>query len=248
MPEALSAPRIERPWRLYRAHALLLAVTAVAMAWLFHATRLDLQLAAPYYDAVNDTFPWRYAWVSKYLIHRYVKYALLLCGIATWTLAAWSSLRPHRPGFVAEHRRRLWFVAFCSVLVPTVIALLRRSSAMHCPWEVVDFGGYAPYFDLFSAAPAGVRPGRCFPAAFVASGSWLLALALLWYPERKRRSVLVGIAALVFGFGLGWVQQMRGAHFLSHTLWSLWISWAVVLAVHASSGAWRERSGSRQGS
>jgi len=39
---------------------------------------------------------------------------------------------------------------------------------------------------------------------------------------------------------MGWVQQMRGAHFLSHTLWSLWVSWAVVLLVHAACGAWRE--------
>jgi membrane-associated PAP2 superfamily phosphatase len=33
---------------------------------------------------------------------------------------------------------------------------------------------------------------------------------------------------------------MRGAHFLSHTLWSLWVSWAMVVLLHALSGAWRE--------
>ena len=113
MPEPSSAARIERPWRLYRTHALLLAVTAVAMAWLFHVTRLDLQLAAPYYDAVNHTFPWRYAWVSKYFIHRYVKYALLLCRPRRpGSLAAWYELRPHaRRVSLPSHRRRLWFVA-----------------------------------------------------------------------------------------------------------------------------------------
>jgi membrane-associated PAP2 superfamily phosphatase len=64
----------------------------------------------------------------------------------------------------------------------------------------------------------------------------------LWYPERKGRCVVVGLLALAWGFGLGWLQQMRGAHFLSHTLWSLWLSWAVVLVVHYALGAWRERS------
>jgi membrane-associated PAP2 superfamily phosphatase len=34
---------------------------------------------------------------------------------------------------------------------------------------------------------------------------------------------------------------MRGAHFLSHTLWSLWIGWAVVLLIHVACGAGRER-------
>jgi membrane-associated PAP2 superfamily phosphatase len=36
----------------------------------------------------------------------------------------------------------------------------------------------------------------------------------------------LGIGA---GLGLGWVQQLRGAHFLSHTLWSAWIAAAIVL-------------------
>jgi membrane-associated PAP2 superfamily phosphatase len=31
--------------------------------------------------------------------------------------------------------------------------------------------------------------------------------------------------AVLVGLGLGWVQQMRGAHFMSHTLWSGWVCW-----------------------
>ena len=226
---------------MYRAQAVLLAVTGGLMAWVFHATRLDLQLAAPYYDPVNHAFPWRFAWISKYFIHRYVKYALLTAGVGVWAIAVWTRLRPRASGFFATHRRRWWLVAWSLVLVPTLIGILRRFSPMHCPWEIVDFGGYAPYVDLLTAGPAGMRPGRCFPAAFVASASWTLAFALLWYPEHKRRSVVAGLVALSLSFGLGWVQQMRGAHFLSHTLWSLWVSWAAILVLHALTGAWRER-------
>lgn len=233
---------VARPVRFYLWQALLLAVSAAVLLWLFHATRLDLRLATPYYDPVNHTFPWRYAWISKYFIHRYLKYALLMAGAAVWLAALSTRFRARSPRFLVTHRRRWWFVAWCFVAVPIVIAVLRRLSPMHCPWEVADFGGYAPYFDLLTTAPAGLRAGHCFPAAFVASGSWLLGFALLWYPEHKLRSVTVGIAALLLSFALGWVQQMRGAHFLSHTLWSLWVSWAVVLVVHATSGAWRERS------
>jgi len=28
------------------------------------------------------------------------------------------------------------------------------------------------------------------------------------------------------GFALGLAQQMRGAHFMSHTLWTAWLCWA----------------------
>jgi membrane-associated PAP2 superfamily phosphatase len=38
-----------------------------------------------------------------------------------------------------------------------------------------------------------------------------------------------GLAAgLIFGLA----QQLRGAHFLSHDLWALAISWLVALALH----------------
>lgn len=220
---------------------MLLALAAIALGVVFHVTRLDLVLATPYYDPVNHAFPWRFAWATKYLVHRYLKYALLLGGVAVWVVALRTQRRPRIDGFFASHRRRWWCVAWSFVAVPVVIAILRRLSPMHCPWEIVDFGGRAPYFDLFSAVPAGVHPGHCFPAAFVGTGSWLLAFALLWFPERRLRSAAIGIAALALAFAMGWVQQMRGAHFLSHTLWSLWVSWVVVLLVHAATGAWRER-------
>jgi membrane-associated PAP2 superfamily phosphatase len=238
LSNAVLGPRRLR-W-FYLCNAAVLAIAAIVLGALFHFTRLDLQLAAPYYDPVNHTFPWRYAWVSKYFVHRYMKYALLALGIGVWLLALKQSWRPASSGFFASHRRRWWMIAWSFVLVPLVIGLLRRESAMHCPWEITDFGGYAPYFDLLSPVPAGLRGGRCFPAAFVASGSWTLAFALLWYPERRRLAFTAGLATLALAFALGWVQQMRGAHFLSHTLWSLWISWAVVLLVHAATGAGRE--------
>ena len=38
-------------------------------------------------------------------------------------------------------------------------------------------------------------------------------------------------AALVLGFGLGAVQQVRGAHYMSHTLWTAWLCWTIGGAV-----------------
>lgn len=240
MSEPAVATDSRWPRRFYLGQGLLLALSALGLLWLFHATRLDLVLAAPYYDAVNHTFPWRYAWVTKYFIHHRIKEALIVVGLAIWALALYARRR-RVPRFMVGRQRRWWTLAWSFVLVPTVIAVLRHFSSMHCPWDVLDFGGYAPYFDLLDSAPAGVRAGRCFPSGFTATGAWLLAFGLLWYPEHRLRSVLAGMLALAVAFGLGWAQQMRGAHFLSHTLWSLWVGWAVILAIHAGCGAWRER-------
>jgi membrane-associated PAP2 superfamily phosphatase len=32
----------------------------------------------------------------------------------------------------------------------------------------------------------------------------------------------------------GVVQQMRGAHYMSHTLWTAWICWTVTFAIDAA--------------
>ena len=226
------------PARLYAPHVAMLAFAALVLAGLFHFTALDVRLASPWYDSAHHTFPWRYAWVTKYAIHRYLKdvqivFGVCMCGVALSATRA-------RAGFLATHRRRLWCIAVSFVAVPTIIAALQRLSPMHCPWDVVGFGGGIPYFDLLSSPPPGVRAGHCFPAAFLTSGAWMLSFAWLWFPERRRLSVGIGVAALAWAFGLGFVQQMRGAHFLSHTLWSLWLGWAIVVLVHCTCGAWRE--------
>ena len=53
------------------------------------------------------------------------------------------------------------------------------------------------------------------------------------------------VAALPAGLLLGWAQQLRGAHYLSHTLWSAWICWATGWAVEATCTAWMDRNGQR---
>ena len=75
--------------------------------------------------------------------------------------------------------------------------------------------GRAPYLRLFDALPFGVQPGHCLPAGHASS------------------ALCAGLAALAFGGAVGWLQQLRGAHFLMHTLWSVWIACAVVAVVVA---------------
>ena len=38
---------------------------------------------------------------------------------------------------------------------------------------------------------------------------------------------------LIAGLALGLSQQMRGAHFMSHTLWTAWFCWVTALAIDA---------------
>ena len=62
---------------------------------------------------------------------------------------------------------------------------------------------------------------------------WLAALAAFWLPRAPGKASVVFLGGLLIGSGLGWVQQMRGQHFLTHTLWTDWLASALTVALIA---------------
>lgn len=219
--------------RFYLRHCLLLVFTGLLIAVLFHGNHLDLLLADPLFDFNNHLWPYRGAWWSKTLVHSWFKGGMIVFAL----FCLWKTWR-HRKAIDA---RRWRVVAAAIFAVPTIVSVWKRNSAMHCPWYVDRYDGNNPYFDFFSAIPGNVVDvGHCFPAGFVSTVGWLLAFALLRYPEDRKFSRRAGLAALATCLFFGLVQQMRGAHFMSHVLWTIWLSWAIVLALHAMLGAWRQ--------
>ena len=87
------------------------------------------------------------------------------------------------------------------------------------------------YHPLIGAAVDTPGVGGCFPAAHPLSGYAWLAVGFALYFGDRRRSWQSW--ALAFGLGtlFGVVQIARGAHFLSHVLWSAWIVWGVNVAL-----------------
>ena len=50
--------------------------------------------------------------------------------------------------------------------------------------------------------------------------------------SQPKRAYFFLIAGVILGFAMGWAQMMRGAHFLSHNLWTGWIIWFVNVIVY----------------
>lgn len=211
--------------RMTWAGIALLAVSALFLFWL-GSTRLDVHLAASIYDPAAGGFPLRHAWFAEVLAHKWLKWCMLVLGAGVLVLVLRDAWRP-LSWMTAELRVRLRVVVACSISIPMVVSVLKRLSASHCPWDIVDYGGSAPYIHLLDAMPAGVTAGHCFPAGHATSVLWLVSLCTLWLPWQPRRAFIVAMLALLAGGVIGWIQQLRGAHFLSHTLWSMWIACAV---------------------
>jgi membrane-associated PAP2 superfamily phosphatase len=207
-----------------------LVLAALAIAWLGQFTDIDLALADWLFDAGARSFAWRDAWLADTFNHQILKLLFTLAALGFIGLAGFDLVRPSARRSALD-RLRLRVVALSAVLVPLAISLLKQVSVSHCPWDLARYGGQEPYLRLFDALPAGVMPGHCMPAGHASSALWLVALAVYWLPAPARHARMIAFMALSVGAASGWLQQMRGAHFLTHTLWSMWIGCAIVLGV-----------------
>jgi len=96
---------------------------------------------------------------------------------------------------------------------------------MNCPWDIARYGGQHPYLSLFEYHSEIGRYGKCFPAGHASGGYAFLSLYFFFWvvrPEWKKVGLWVGI---ITGLTFGIVQQVRGAHFISHDLWTIAVCW-----------------------
>lgn len=207
-----------------------LIASAVAIAAIAQWTDIDLWLADLYYDPVRRVFPWDNTWFARDFMHGYLKQVIVWFGFLT--IAAMLIDLVYPLFRKSPLRRPQWrFVALASVLEPLLVRTLKASSNLHCPVGIDLYGGRAPLLRLFDAVPPEWHAGHCFPAGHASAGMWLSALAVFWLPAHPRKALAVFVGGLSVGLTMGWVQQMRGMHFLTHTLATAWLSTALLFAM-----------------
>ncbi|MGV3573193.1 MAG: phosphatase PAP2 family protein [Ramlibacter sp.] len=216
--------------RLPRAPWITLGLLGAAAAW--DATGWDMALAQLAGGAQG--FPWRDHWLPASLLHVGARAAawLLVLGL---TLAVWWPPRSLRR---LPSRRRVQLVA-SALLAAAAVALLKSGTTTSCPWDLAEFGGVAQHVSHWSRLADG-GPGRCFPAGHASSGFILFGGYFAWRGTDARVARLWLLAAGAAGLVLGLAQQWRGAHFMSHTLWTAAVCWCVAVAVDAGFGRVRK--------
>ena len=128
-----------------------------------------------------------------------------------------------------------------AALSTALVVALKRLTRMDCPWDAAVYGGAHPYFTLFQARPAGIEPSGCFPAGQASAGYAWISLYFFFLcvrPAWRRLGFAIGVSG---GLVLGAVQQLRGAHYLSHDAWTLAICWLVSVGVHRLANRWTLR-------
>lgn len=219
--------------------AALLTMAAVSLMAVALWTDWDLMLADHAFDPHAKVFPLRHVWLTETFNHVILKRAFIVLALLVLTAVLWDLASPR--GWSWLRRFQLRVVALSAVLVPAATSLLKQASDSHCPWDLERYGGTEPYVGLFEHLPVGISAGQCMPGGHASSALWLISLSVFFIPHRLVRAASVLAAFLVMGIGVGWLQQLRGAHFLTHTLWSAWIAVLIVFLITTCLDRWPRR-------
>ena len=212
---AVAFPTERRSALRFDVAVALLGLLAV-LAWEFSA--LDLSVSRHF--GTRGGFPWRDAWFTRALLHDGGR-------ALGWCTMAFMVGRALWPGEAAPARTHRWYWIGASLLCLLLVPTIKRLSASSCPWDLSEFGGAAAYVPHWWLGVSDGGPGHCFPSGHAVAAFAFLPLYFDW---RQRRPQLARwCLALVCGVGAlyGWGQLARGAHYVSHTLWSAWLCWAV---------------------
>ena len=170
-----------------------------------------------------------------------------LLGWVCMALLVWMVCKP--PSFATSFQRmppqRRWFMLAGVIAASLLIQWLKWRSLTSCPWDYQIFGGIAQDISHWRFGQHDGGPGRCFPAGHPSAGFAFLAVPVFLSLHSRRQAIWLAVAAMSVGGLLGLTQITRGAHFVSHVLWSAWWCAAAACVMLLICLAW-EQHGVRQ--
>lgn len=203
----------------------LLGMSLVIAAWTIG--HRDLWLADRLYAWEGGRWALKHAFLTEDMIH---------VGGRDLSAAAWSGVLAcfmvagYRKAW-AHLRKPLGYLLLATLAASLLVAWVKSWSNVDCPWDLLRYGGARPYIDLFSLRPVGLSRGACFPAGHASGGYAWFALYFYFLAVRPAWRWHGFVTGLALGLTFGVAQQLRGAHFLSHDLWTATICWVAVASV-----------------
>ncbi len=218
--------RDQRFWWRHAGGPLLAFLLAIAVIAVLSA---DARVArALFFDEATGRWIGANAWWANELMHTGGRWLIRLVALGAIVAAIVGTARS---GY-AHWRRPAVYLALAIILSTGLVGLLKSMTNVDCPVDLKPFGGDRPYVGLLSDRPDNLPHARCFPAAHASSGYALLALYFLFAESHRRRARLGLNVGIGLGLLFGLAQQARGAHFLSHDLWSALIVWLTCLSLY----------------
>jgi len=192
---------------------------------------LDINMAQIFYDRQHHLWPYANLWLTQTILHDGAAdvIGLIFISIILFFFATLFSSKGRR------YRRATGFVILASLTGIIIVGALKDITHLYTPWDLKEFGGQYPNIRLFDSVASYLPVGHAFPSGHASGGFALLSIYFVARYYQHRYCLRSLYIALAVGFVLGLDQQIRGAHMISHDLFTLaicWLScifWAVVL-------------------
>ncbi len=226
-----SARRRSWRWRMPALY-LLPALALVGSALAAMVSGFDFWMADRLYALQGGNWVLRHSYLATKILHPAGRDASTIAWICVLVLCASCSRFPRW----SHHRRPLACLAASVLLSTLLVSWIKSWSNVDCPWDLLRYGGERAYSHVFSIRPENTPGGACFPAGHASGGyAWMAAYFyfLAVAPTLRWRGLAVGIS---LGMLFGILQQLRGAHFVSHDLATAAVCWLVAVLVYACAG------------
>lgn len=218
--------QIDKPFLLISLTKLI--VILILITFIIEIFSLDKLVADHIYQWEGNQWSLKNEWATAVLIHlggKYFSISMLLITLmlllASYTLPA---LKPWK--------YRLLYLVTATLSGSIFVSIGKSFSDISCPWDFDRYGGTLEYTSLLEQL--WLRNGsHCFPAGHASAGfAWVALYFVGLHSNSIWRRWALGFA-LLLGCIFGISQQLRGAHFLSHDIWSFGFCWMVSLICYA---------------
>ncbi len=204
----------------WRNHLYIPLFVFMFIAAAFELGKVDIWIADRIYAWEGSTWALKNAWITNTIIHQLGKKLSLLVAVIILTALILSYMSQ----YFRQHRRELVYLLLAAGGSSALISGLKSISHVSCAWDFFRYGGALEYTSVYTQI-RNLSGGNCFPAGHASGGyAWLAFYFLGLYKQSNWRWIGLG-AALIVGLIFGFSQQLRGAHFITHDLWTLAICW-----------------------
>jgi len=206
--------------------SILLLITTIII---FQITNLDIVVQDLFFDF--KTQQWiidRDDRVLDFIFYSGIKKLLILVAVAI--LIALIFFR--KKEIVNTYKKGLLIVLLSAIFIPSVVGGLKNVTNTPCPKNINHYGGSYPDLKVFDSYPSDFKQEcsiRCWPAGHASGGFALMSLFFLFKQSSNRKKAI--LFALVIGWSMGIYKMLIGDHFLSHTIITMLLAWAIILTI-----------------
>jgi membrane-associated PAP2 superfamily phosphatase len=204
-----------------------LSITLLTLLW--DASGLDLNISAWFGNDRGFALREHAIWGrGMYLLQRTLGW-FSLAGLL------WLTLRPRGLWALLAKRER-WAMLITVLIIVSTIPLLKKMNATSCPWDLAQFGGAAKaqWVSHWSWGVLDTGSRHCFPAGHSSTALGFLAVPVFVLSVSRQWAVGLLAAVALAGMWMGFTQVYRGAHYVSHSLWTATIAFSIAAIVRTA--------------